>query len=376
MVDGVVMVVDNYAKRLLKYADVVVFVPEVFGKKYDDSTFPYKVVRCKSLKVPFSDYSLPMPKITYKFKSEIKKYKLDLIHIHSPFTIGKYGMEYAKKHNIPLIATMHSQFKRDFKRYFKIEQITKPLLREVIKVFDAADECWAVNAEVGRIFHEEYGYKTIPYVMRNATELKPVENINKSNHEINKKYNLHSNETVFLFVGRINRLKNILFIIDSLKVVKMRKFKFKMLFVGVGQDEELLKEAIYENGLENEIILCGKIMDRDLLSRIYARADLFLFPSLYDSSSIVQIEAASQKTPTVFIEGSATSATVTNNVNGLTSKNDIYDYADVIIKVMKDNKMYNKISENAFNDLYVHWDDAIKEVYNRYLFIIENKKRK
>lgn len=38
------------------------------------------------------------------------------------------------------------------------------------------------------------------------------------------------------------------------------------------------------------------VKDRELLVSIYARADLFLFPSLYDASSIVQIEAALQKT--------------------------------------------------------------------------------
>ena len=38
------------------------------------------------------------------------------------------------------------------------------------------------------------------------------------------------------------------------------------------------------------------VKDRELLASIYARADLFLFPSLYDASSIVQIEAALQKT--------------------------------------------------------------------------------
>mgnify|MGYP002891075832 FL=1 len=36
------------------------------------------------------------------------------------------------------------------------------------------------------------------------------------------------------------------------------------------------------------------VKDRELLVSIYARADLFLFPSLYDASSIVQIEAALQ----------------------------------------------------------------------------------
>ena len=34
MVDGVVTVVDNYAKNLIKYANVIVFAPEVPGRKY------------------------------------------------------------------------------------------------------------------------------------------------------------------------------------------------------------------------------------------------------------------------------------------------------------------------------------------------------
>ena len=59
MTDGVGMVVDNYARRLCKIANVVVFVPG-YSKDYDDTIFPYKVVRCKSIKMPFLDYSLPL----------------------------------------------------------------------------------------------------------------------------------------------------------------------------------------------------------------------------------------------------------------------------------------------------------------------------
>ena len=36
MIDGVVMVVDNYAKRLSKIANVIVFVPEYKGMYFDD----------------------------------------------------------------------------------------------------------------------------------------------------------------------------------------------------------------------------------------------------------------------------------------------------------------------------------------------------
>lgn len=89
MVDGVTMVVDNYAKRLINYANVIVFAPECPGTHFDDSQFSYKVVRCKSIKIPIVDYSLPIPKLDKNFMHELKNAKLDIVHIHSPFTIGK-----------------------------------------------------------------------------------------------------------------------------------------------------------------------------------------------------------------------------------------------------------------------------------------------
>ena len=81
MIDGVVTVVDNYAKRLTKYGNVIVFVPKYPGEDYDDSKFPYKVVRCKSLRFPIIDYGLPIPRFDRNFKKELKKYKLDIVHI-------------------------------------------------------------------------------------------------------------------------------------------------------------------------------------------------------------------------------------------------------------------------------------------------------
>ena len=79
MADGVIMVVHNYAKRLIKYANVVVFAPGYSGVEYDDSVFPYKVVRCYSLKTFFWDYSLPIPKLDRKFKKNIINFVVYII---------------------------------------------------------------------------------------------------------------------------------------------------------------------------------------------------------------------------------------------------------------------------------------------------------
>lgn len=371
MIDGVTMVVDNYAKRLTKYANVIVFAPEYPKSQYDDSKFSYKVVRCKSAKMPIIDYSLPMPKIDKEFMHELNNTKLDIVHIHSPFTIGKIGVEYAKKNNVPAIATMHSQYKKDFLRAVKFEPFANLLTKVIIRQYNKCDECWAVNSEIAKIYYEEYKYKKLPKVMGNATDMKPVENMEQAKKLINEKYNISPDEKVFLFVGRINNLKNVFLIANSLKILKEKyNPKFKMLFVGSGQDEDELKSIIDKNNMNQDIIMCGKISDRELLANIYARADLFLFPSLYDASSIVQIEAASQKTPTLFVEGAATTATITENVNGFISQNNEENFAEKINEIINNKALYDSVCENVYKDIYINWDSQVSKVYDSYMEII------
>lgn len=369
MIDGVINVVDNYAKELSKKANVIVFAPQVKGKKYDDSKLGYKIIRCKSIRLSFLDYSWPIPQFDSKFKKELNNCKLDIVHIHSPFMVGKMGIKYAKKHNIPVIGTMHSQFKKDINKVVKIDFISKLINKTLIKTFNKCDECWAVNKEVGRIFFEEYGYKKMPRIVNNATDMKPFEDKEKAIEYIDALYDIKEDEKVFLFVGRLNSLKNIFFIVDSLKILKEKapEIKFKMLFVGKGQDEAELIKKIIRNNMQNEIKICGKVVNKEALAKYYRRADLFLFPSLYDASSIVQIEAASQYTPTVFLKQAATASDIQDNVNGFLSENSPEEYADKIIEIINNQSLYKKVSENAYKDIYRNWNTAVQEVFNLYI---------
>ena len=79
--------------------------------------------------------------------------------MHSPFTLGRAGLAYAKKHHVPCIATMHSQFKQDFQRAVKSDILATKLNNNLMKFFNKCDECWAVNSEVARIYYEDYHYR-------------------------------------------------------------------------------------------------------------------------------------------------------------------------------------------------------------------------
>ena len=374
MVDGVVMVVDNYVRRLSKKYDVTVFTTKPRKKGFDDNTLPYKVVRCKRIPIPTLDYDLPLPKLSGKFKKIIKNGEFDLIHIHSPFGVGKMGLQYAKKHNIPVVATLHSQFYKDFLKETHIKWLSKSMLKKVIKVFNKCDECWAVNANVAEIYYKEYGLKVYPKVHNNGTDFMPVNDFDLN--ALKQKYGILQDEKICLFVGRLTYLKNIHFIAESLKICKEKGLKFKMLFVGSGPDENKIKTLVNDLGLNNEVLFLGRITDREELSKIYAMSDLFLFPSLYDCSSLVQIEASSQKTPTLFLAESATACSVTDNVNGYLSENSTTAYATKIMEIFENNEALKQVSQNAFDDLYVSWDNAVIKAEKDYLNLIEKFKEK
>ncbi len=373
MVDGVVMVVDNYAKLLSLKANVIVFAPGKRDRTYKDQ-FSYPLVRSKRVSIPFMEYDLSLPFFDRKFRKTLRNSHLDIVHIHSPFTISRSGISYAKKHHIPVVATLHSQYKKDFYERTKSQIVSDIAIKDITNTFNHCDECWAVNKKVAEIF-KEYGINKEPKIQFNATDLIPVKDLGKVDL-LKKKYKINEDEKVFLYVGRLDSVKNLAFTIQSLYRLKLKGIKFKMIFIGTGPFEPEMKQKIRKAGLTDYVFFPGKIMDRIELSNYYKLADLFLFPSLYDSSSLVQIEAASQKTPTVFIEGAATADTITNNVNGFISQDDSNLFAEKIIEILNNTKLYKKVANQAFKDLYQTWDEATDQAYKNYLRLIEEKNQK
>lgn len=373
-VDGVAMVVDNYAKRLIKKCEVVVVCPS-YGLK--DKTFKsdYKIIRVKSLKIPLTKYTYGLPKIEIKIMEKLINEKFDLIHIHSPFSVGKLGVDVAYILNIPVVGTMHTLMDFELYKYTKSHSITDFVISNAIKVYEECDQCFSVNKRVGEIY-KEYGYSKDVEIFQNATELKLIENVKDANKEINKMYNLNPKDEVFLFVGRITTVKNIMFIIDVLKVLKDKKINFKMLFVGEGPDEKKLISKVNNLGLSDNVIMCGHVSDRNILAKIYCRAKLFIFPSLFDTNSLVQIEASSQKTPTIFLEKAPTAFLVTGEVNGFFGKDNPKRFAKKIIDILKDKKLYKEVSENAYKDLYKTWDSIADQVYKKYIELTNKNKKK
>ena len=373
-INGVIVVMENLIKQMSEYAEVTLVVPKM-DKNDKDKSYPFKVIRVDSVPLPLAKYKLGLVDVEYlPLKKKFKKIDFDIIHIHSPFALGRLGIRIAREKNIPVVATMHTRWEFEFKKYLKSQRLTNLCIKHLIKSYNKCDGCIALNKSLTKVYRD-YGYKGMFHIINNGTDMELIKNKKNSLKRVNNLFKLNKDDIVFLFVGRIISIKNIFFILDTLKELKNRNFKYKMLYVGDGPDYEELNKRIKEYGLSNEVTLAGRIIDRELLKSIYYRANLFIFPSLFDSSSLVQIEAASQETPTIFVEGAVTADNIENNVNGFTEKEDVQLFADRIEEIMYNKKLYNKVQKNAKKDLARSWEDIALETYNYYLKVIDEYKK-
>lgn len=368
--DDVVLVVDQYARHLEKVADVYVFAPKDKDRTFQDQ-YPYTVIRSQYILFPFTDYPLSLPLLDIKFQKKLLELNLDIVHIHSPYVMGKKGIVYAKKRGIPVIGTLYSQFQKDVFESTKSKVLTELAEKDIVRIFNQCDELWAMNPKIAEAYHTNNPDKT-PMVMENATDLTPV-NDQKSLGVLRLEYKIKSQEKVFIYVGKFDEKNNLDFLLESLYTLRLKGFPFKMMFLGSGPYEDHLKKSIKKYGLSDHILFIGDITDRQKIACHYAISDLVLNPTLYDSSLLVHIDAASQKIPTLLMEDASNASLIKHKVNGYLSKLDPKLYAETIMLIFKQPKVHLQVKETVFKDFYKHWDVVSQQILRRYQSMIKKE---
>lgn len=372
-IDGVIVVVDNYAKQLAsKGNNVFVAAP---GKQADNNGLDYQVLRSFQIKSDKKTYGWPLPNLDRKYKKNLKNEKVDIIHLHSPFGIGKSGLKYAKKMGVPVVATMHSQFKQDFMKTTKSKLLTKALLAKIMRVYNSCDEVFVMNEKLKELLYD-YGFKGVARLMPNATDMDYPKEPKKLLKFANEKYELDPSQPVFLFVGRLIENKGIFFILESIKHLVNKGLQPKMIYVGDGPEMEKLKAKIKELDLQENVILTGKIMDREHLQSLYLRATLFLFPSVYDTDGLVRKEAGANKTPSLLAKGTLAGNLIKDNDTGFLAEHEPIKYADRIIEILNNKELLDTVSENVYTKDHINWEKAVGNAEKAYREIIINYNKK
>ena len=187
--------------------------------------------------------------------------------------------------------------------------------------------------------------------------------------ELNDRNNL-------VYAGSLIPLKGVKYAISAMQTVSKYKPDCILHIIGDGREMQNLKMQARDLNLDHNIIFHGRINSAEI-KQFYKTADLFIMPSLQETSGNATLEALSWGVPVIGFNNGGTRDIIQDSYNGyLVQVNDMAEavaaMASAIIRILKNNTLYKTLSQNAIQtikDKYL-WSDKIKILEHIYSSMI------
>lgn len=136
-------------------------------------------------------------------------------------------------------------------------------------------------------------------------------------------------------VGRFNKQKNHDFLIDIFNEVHKIINNSKLLLVGTGNLKDRIRKRVTELNLTDDVIFLG---NRNDVNDLMQAMDIFVFPSHYEGLPVTLVEAQASGLPIIKSNYVPDQCIMTPNVYTLSLSDSSKEWANEIIKMMKEYK--------------------------------------
>ena len=309
-----------------------------------------------------------MPALDLHCQNRLNAITADVVHVHSPFIAGQAGVSYAQKLGCPLVGTFHSKYYDDFIQITGIELLADVGVKYVVSFYEKCDEVWAVSASSADTLRS-YGFDGPIQIMPNGTDIPPLDEARV--REVCDAFGLRDDVPVLLFVGQINWKKNLRCVLEGCARLER---PYRLVLAGQGPHEKDVRQLAESLGIADRTVFTGHIGDPGLLNALYRRANLFLFPSLYDTSGLVVREAAAMGTASVAVRGSSAAECIVEGDNGYLCEDDADDLARVVDGALADPEGLARVGQRARQTIPIPWSRLLDDVLARYQALIDARK--
>lgn len=299
---GIVTVIVQLQEQLKKLGHRVILVTVETTDEYE--TYDPDIYRVHSVALGLgTDQFVGIPAI-HPLIHFLKDAKVDLIHCHTEFGIGKAGLRAAHILKIPAICTTHTMWTDFYKYYLTFGKLISPKIINGImkKYYGKFDSLIGVSTKARNYFKQPSMLPEMPSVIiPNAIDKEKFQKQHLSQEqilELRHSYGIKDDEIMMLFVGRIGEEKRVFELLQVCQNVIKKNEKLKMIFVGNGPAFEELKEKAAEQIAEKSISIPGFI-EWTKVSEYYESADIFVTASLSEMHSMTILEAQLSGLPIV-----------------------------------------------------------------------------
>lgn len=340
-VSGVVRSIESFTQELRARGHTVsIFAPAYPNQGLDG---PY-IYRYPSVRTHHHGFTLAVP-ISPKLARTARALKPDVIHVHSPFIMGRAGARLARQLGVPLVFTHHTLYD-EYVHYVPLAPRTLARRVTVRLVTAFANRCQMVIAPSRTVEQRIRAQGVTAPIRVIPTGIDPQVLASGDPQWLARTWGVPPGEPVLLYVGRLAKEKNLDFLLEAFARVASRVPKAWLVFAAGGPEREHLEARARELGIAQRFIITGTLPHERVVDA-YAGADLFIFASQTETQGLVIGESMAAGLPVVAVAASGVTDLVRDGVDGYLTPHALEPFVERIVQLLEQPELRRRMGEQA-----------------------------
>ncbi len=322
---------------------VTIFAPRFPGYHDEQAS----VVRLPSLKYlndpPIYVAVLGTPRSTWS----LTRKHFDVLHAHSPLSVGLLAYLTASTKNLPLIYTYHTSI-TDYTHYLKFIGGTG-IIRHGARWFSTAstnlgDQIVVPSPKFCRLLLQQKVNKPI-HTIPNGIDLSNFKAA-KNPGSLRSRLGIKIDAPVLLSLGRMDPEKHLDFLVDAFALLADQHPNARLVFAGDGSARKSVEEKVAAMDLKDRVHFLGMV-NRAEIPDVLHDATVFLSASITEVHPISVIEAIASGLPLVAVQDEAFEGMIENDQNGYLVPMDVKLFSQTLSGLLADREKLDRFGRRS-----------------------------
>jgi len=302
--DGVALTLNH----LVDYLERQGIAARVFAPTGDDPALDHAGTLIPVPSVPLpgrSEYRCSLG-LTSSVRAELEAFEPTLLQISTPDLLGFQALRFGRDANIPVAGTYHTHF-ASYLKYYHLDLLEPVVWRYLRHFYQRCDHVYVPTTTMREVLRD-HGIEDGLRLWQRGID---VDRFNPGHRSASwrRQHGIDEDEVVVAFVSRLVWEKGLDTYAEVIERLERQDVPHRSLIVGDGPARDELEARLPNTTFTG-------FLRGETLSRAYASADVFLFPSDTETFGKVTLEAMASGLPTVCADAAGSRDLVAEGTTG------------------------------------------------------------
>ncbi|MEO6582505.1 MAG: glycosyltransferase family 1 protein [Sphingomicrobium sp.] len=325
------------------------------------------LVSLPSVAIPFRrEYRIAIA-LTGRVRRDLAEFAPNLVHISSPDIVAHRAVSWARRRNLPAVASIHTRFET-YLAYYHLEAL-EPATRAILRrLYRRCDAIVAPAESTAAVLRAQRMNRDISIWTRGVDR----DQFHPGRRDMawRRSLGIEDDALVVTFLGRLVVEKGLDQFADAIDLLAARNVKYRVLVIGEGPARQWFEQRL------PKALFIGQQVGDDL-ARGLASSDALFNPSITEAFGNVTLEAMACGLPVVAAVATGAANLVRDGETGiLVDPGDIGGFADGLEAYARDPELRARHGQAGLSFAKtMDWDQINSAVLRTYLRVIEKRAR-